>query len=241
MSQLHRGFQVKQYKPWKLWLGIILLALLLWVFFLLGHAYQSYELSHLKLERETLTSQIDELESRNYNLVQKNAQLSGSSRIEQDAYVLANQALIKLQQKLLEQKEELVFYQGIVSPKDVALGINLQTFEVKRKNKDGTFSYKMVLTKRGEGTRKMTGTTKVSILGDDKDGKQVFVLSKIDLDKSKKDSKFSFRYFQVFEGEFSLTDDFTPYELEISIVSTTKKVKSFTENISWARVLSEDS
>lgn len=241
MSQLHRGFQVSQYKPWKLWLGVVLVALLLWLFFILGQAYQSYELSHFKLERETLVSQIDELESRNHNLVKKNAQLSSTSRIEHDAYVLANQGLIKLQQKLLEQKEELVFYQGIVSPKDVALGINLQTFEVKPKGKKGVFSYKMVLTKRGEGTKKIRGTTKVLIRGEDKDGKRELLLSKIDLDKSEKDAKFSFRYFQVFEGEFSLIEGFTPDELEVDIVSTTKKVKSFTESISWARVLSEDS
>lgn len=241
MSQLHHGFHVKQYKPWKFWLGVILLAFLLWIAFQLGQAYQSYELSRYKLERETLVSQIDELELRNYNLVQKNAQLAGTSRIEHDAYNLANQALIKLQQKLLEQKEELVFYQGIVSPKDVALGINLQAFEVKQQSREGVFSYKMVLTKRGEGTRKISGVSKVLIRGEDKDGTAEFLLSENGLDKTGKGTKFSFRYFQVFEGEFSLIDGFTPYELEINIVSTTKKVKSFTESISWASVLSEDS
>ena len=75
---------------------------------MLGQAYQSYELSYFKLERETLVAQIDGLEFRNHNLVKKNAQLSSSSRIENDAYVLANQAHIKLQQQLLEQEEELV-------------------------------------------------------------------------------------------------------------------------------------
>lgn len=239
MSQLHHGFQVKQYKPWKLWLRGVLLALLLGMFFLLGQAYQSYEWSHLKLAHETLASQIDELESRNHNLVEKNAQLSSTSRIEHDAYVLANQALIKLQQELLKQKEKVVFYQGIMSPKDVAPGVNLQAFEVKQKSQQGVFSYKMVLKKHGKGTKKMTGYTKVLIRGENKDGKREFLLSDIGLGKTGKNTKFSFRYFQVFEGEFSLIDGFTPYELEINVVSTTKKVKSFTENISWASVLSE--
>ena len=208
---------------------------------MLGQAYQSYELSYFKLERETLVAQIDELESRNHNLIKKNAQLSSSSRIENDAYVLANQAHIKLQQQLLEQEEELVFYQSIVSPKDVELGINLQTFEVKPRVKNGVFSYKMVLTKRGKGTKKITGTVTVLIHGEDKDGERELLLSKIDLDKSEGDTNFSFRYLQVFEGEFSFVEGFVPYELEIGIVSTTKKIKSFTDNISWARVLSEDS
>jgi hypothetical protein len=241
LSLLHRGFQVRRYKPWKIWLGVFFVALLLCLFFILGQAYQSYELSYFKLERETLVSHIDEIESRNHNLVKKNAQLSSSSRIEHDAYVLANQTIIKLQQKLLEQEEELVFYQSIVSPKDVALGINLQTFEVKRKAKESVFSYKMVLTKRGKGTKKITGTATVLIRGEDNDGKRELILSKIDLDKSEKDTNFSFRYFQVFEGEFSFVENFVPYELEIGIVSTTKKIKSFTDSILWARVLSEDS
>ncbi|MFT5549222.1 MAG: cell division protein FtsL [Candidatus Azotimanducaceae bacterium] len=241
MNELHRGFQVRQYKPWKIWLTLVLVTLLLWLFFILGQIYQSYELLHLKLERETLVSQIDELESRNHNLVKKNAQLSSISRIESSANVLANKALIKLQQELLEQKEELVFYQGIVSPKDVALGINLQTLEVKPKGSRGLFSYKMVLTKRGEGNKKVTGTVQILIRGEDKDGTREFLLSEIELDKSVGDTKFSFRYFQVFEGEFSFIEDFEPYELEVSVVSSTKKIKSFTESISWARVLSEDS
>jgi cell division protein FtsL len=241
LNELHRGFQVRQYKPWKIWLTLVLVTLLLWLFFILGQIYQSYELLHLKLERETLVSQIDELESRNHNLVKKNAQLSSISRIESSANVLANKALIKLQQELLEQKEELVFYQGIVSPKDVALGINLQTLEVKPKGSRGLFSYKMVLTKRGEGNKKVTGTAQILIRGEDKDGTREFLLSEIELDKSVGDTKFSFRYFQVFEGEFSFIEDFEPYELEVSVVSSTKKIKSFTESISWARVLSEDS
>jgi hypothetical protein len=79
------------------------------------------------------------------------------------------------------------------------------------------------------------------IRGEDKEGEREFLLSNIDLDKLERDTHFSFRYFQVFEGEFSFVEDFVPYELEIGIVSTTKKVKSFTDSILWARVLSEDS
>jgi hypothetical protein len=68
--------------------------------FYLGKNYQSYQLEHLMLERETLVSRIEELETRNHNLVQKNAHLEGGSKIERDAYELANQELVRLQQEL---------------------------------------------------------------------------------------------------------------------------------------------
>ena len=240
MNQLHRGFQVRQHNPWKMWLGLGLILFLLWGFFTLGNLYQSYELTHLELERETLLSQINELETRNYNLVQKNAQLEGSSRVEHDAYLLANDTLVNLQRQMLEQKEELAFYQGIVSPKDAALGVNIQSFELKSKTNQNEFSYKLVLTKRGEGNIKVRGASRVTIRGENNGSVSELVLTDIVLDKQSKDDEFSFRYFQVFAGDISLPDNFIPYEVEIRINPKTKKVKSFTETILWATALSED-
>ena len=239
MSSLHGGFKVRQHKPWKVWLGIGLLIVLMGGFFYLGQGYQSFELDRLKLERETLVSRIEELESRNQNLVQKNAHLDGTSRIERDAYELANQELVKLQQELLAQKEELAFYRGIVSPKDAALGVNLQSFEMRKKNNQNQYSYKMILTKNGKSTRKISGGAIVRIRGERAGSVSELKLSDLSLENSEKVTKFSFRYFQVFEGDITLPDGFMPFEVEIGIKPTTKKVKSFSETISWTRVLSE--
>ncbi len=239
MSNLHRGFKVRQHKPWKIWLGIGALIGLMVAIFYLGEGYQAHQLDRLKLERETLVSRIGELESRNHQLVQKNAHLEGSSKIEREAYELSNQQLIKLQRELLAQKQELVFYQGIVSPKDAALGVNLQSFEMRKKNNQNQYSYKMILTKRGKSTKKVKGGTSVLIRGESGGSVSEFKISDLALEKSAKDTKFSFRYFQVFEGDIALPDGFVPFEVEIGIKPTTKKVKSFSETISWTRVLSE--
>ena len=138
-----------------------MLLVFLAVSFYLGRNYQSYELEHVLLERETLVTRIDELQSRNHKLVQENAHLEGGSKIEREAYEHANQELIRLQQELLAQKEELVFYRGIVSPSNTALGVNLQSFEVRKKNSQNQYSYKMILTKSGKSTKKVSGATKV--------------------------------------------------------------------------------
>jgi len=239
LSQLHRGFQVRQNKPWKIWLGLVLLLGLMAVLFYLGREYQANELSRLKLERETRVSQISELESRNRKLVQKNAQLEGISKIERDAYKLANQSLIKLQRELLTQKEELVFYRSIVSPNDAALSVNLQSFEVRKKNNQSQYSYKMILTKNGKGTQKIRGGAIVLIRGESGGSVSELKMTDVALENSGTVTKFAFKYFQVFEGNIALPDGFEPFEVEIRIKPTTKKVKSFSETISWARVLSE--
>ena len=209
------------------------------MFFFLGRSYQSYELDHMQLERETLINRIADLENRNHKLVQKNAQLEGSSKIEHDAYKLANQELARLQQELLAQKEELVFYRGIVSPKDAALAVNLQSFEVRKKNSQNHYSYKMILTKSGKSTKKIYGGANVVIRGENGGSVSELKLTDLNLDNPGKATKFAFRYFQVFEGDIALPQGFEPFEVEIGIKPTTKKVKSFSETISWSRVLTE--
>jgi len=216
---------------------VVLLCLML--AFLLGQYYQSYELRLMQLERETLLSRIGEVESRNQRLVEKNAHLEGGSKIEREAYQQANQELIRLQRELLSQKEELVFYRGIVAPSDTGLGVNLQSFEVRKKNNQNQYSFKLILTKSGKSTKKVSGNTELLIRGESGGGVSELNLYDLALEKSSKRTKFAFRYFQVFEGDIVLPDDFEPFEIKIVIKSTTKKVKSFSETISWTDVLSE--
>ena len=240
MKNSHRGFQVSQYKPWKLWLVAVIVMGLFFVFFTLGRDYQAYELDRLRLERETLKSQIADLETRNSNLVVKNAQLSSNSKIEHDAYNLANKNLIKLQQEILTLKEELVFYQGIVAPSKAALGVNLQSFTMLVKNAPDLYSYKLVLTKNGKNTKSIKGKFGIVLRGKQDGASSELRLVALKTENTDKSNAFSFRYFQVFEGDVVIPKNFTPYEAEIHINPSTKKVKSLTETISWTTVMSEE-
>lgn len=238
MNKAHVGFQVRQHNPLRLWLGAGLLILLLVIMFLLGRAYQSYELSQLKLIRETLEGRVSELEQRNATLVRKNAQLASDSKIEHDAYEKVNESLVQLQKKLLQQKEELVFYQGIVSPEKLALGINIQSIELNKKNNLGLYSYKLVLTKRGKSSQYVKGDLNFQIKGQINGAQKDLDMKQLKQNFEKSDAKFSFRYFQVFEGEILLPENFKPYDIELEIKPTTRKIKNFSETISWTQALS---
>ncbi len=237
MTKPHLGFKVHQYNPLRLWLALAVLVLLLVVMFLLGRAYQSYELQQLLQVEQSLLARIDELEQRNEQLVARNAQLARSSKIENDAYEEAKQSLVKLQQDMLDMQEQLVFYQGIVSPEELAFGVNVQSFELLKKNDIGLYSYKLVLTKRGKSNQFVKGRINMLVKGE-QDGKQVdLAIKTIKQDYKDKDVKFSFRYFQVFEGDMLLPDSFDPYDIELQVKPTTKKIKNFTETILWVDAL----
>lgn len=206
--------------------------------FLLGRAYQSYELSQVKIVRQTLESRVSELEQRNATLVRKNAQLASDSKIEHDAYEKVNQSLVALQKKILQQKEQLVFYQGIVSPEKLALGINIQSMELNKKNDLGLYSYKLVLTKRGKSSKYVKGKLNFQVKGQVNGAHKDLDMKQIKQSFVDKDAKFSFRYFQVFEGELLLPENFEPYDIELEIKPTTRKIKNFSETISWTQALS---
>lgn len=237
MSKPHLGFKVRQHNPWRVWFALALILLLLVVMFLMGRAYQSFELSQLKLERETLYARIAELEQRNEGLVRRNAQLSSANKIEHDAYEQANQELVSMQREILELKEQLVFYQGIVSPEQLALGINVQSFELSKKNDLGLYAYKLVLTKRGKSSQYVKGSIEMLVKGQKEGEQEDLAIKQIKQNYQEKDFKFSFRYFQVFEGDMLLPDGFEPYDIELEIKPTTSKIKNFTETISWAQAL----
>ncbi len=238
MSRAHLGFKVRQHNPWRLWLGLGLVLALFVIMFLMGRAYQSYELKQFKLVQETLESRIAELEQRNEGLVKKNAQITSSSAIERDAYEQAKESLVFLQKEILALKEQLVFYQGIVSPEELALGVNIQSFEMNKKNDLGLYSYKLVLTKRGKSSQYVKGKIDFVLKGQADGEQKDLPMKQVKQQYKEKDTKFSFRYFQVFEGELLVPDNFEPYDIELLVKPTTKKIKNFSENISWTEVLS---
>jgi cell division protein FtsB len=236
MSKPHVGFQVREHRPWRLWLGIALVALLLVVAFLLGRAYQSYELEELRLVRDAMEARIAELEQRNGSLVKKNAKLEGISKIEHDAYQKSKNSLVQLQQEMVKLKEEIVFYQGIVSPEQLALGINIQAFELEQKG-DRRFRYKLVLSKRGKGGKSIKGDFEFLLRGT-LDGEETsFGLEKLKQDYQESDVVFSFRYFQPFAGELLLPEQFKAQEIQLKVNSKTRKIKDFSETISWDQAL----
>ena len=97
----------------------------------------------------------------------------------------------------------------------------------------------MILTKNGKSTVKVRGDTRILIRGEQNGDVSELEIAQLALEKPSPNTKFAFRYFQVFEGDIALPDGFKPFEVEIGIKPTTKKVESFSETISWAQVLSE--
>lgn len=237
MSKAHTGFQVTEHRPWRIWLILALILMLLAMMFLIGRAYQGLELSQLQIVRNTLESRVDELERRNVGLIRESAKLKRDMQIEHDAYLESKASLVQLQQEIVRLKEELVFYQGIVSPEQLALGINIQTFDLAPTNEGGVYRYKLVLTKRGKSSQVVKGSWNIVIEGKLGDDDVALEMDQLQVGSKAANHSFSFRYFQVFEGMLKLDENFSPEQIKLLIEPETRKIEDITESVAWAQAL----
>ena len=141
---------VKAHRPWKskvVWATIILVVLISgWTLFDYGRYLAGYDSREAASEINNLLDVQAHLEKRIEELREEKAVLERAAQIEAKAYNELDTTLKVLQSEILELKEELAFYRGIVSPKDSSSGLYLQNFYLDQNGNTSSYRYKLVLT-----------------------------------------------------------------------------------------------
>jgi len=158
---------VKAHRPWKskfIW-GIVLLVLLIsgWTLFDYGRYLAGYDSRDTESEIEGLLQTQAHLEKRIELLREDKAVLERAAQIERKAYNELDTTLKILQAEILEHKEELAFYRGIVSPKDSSSGLYLQNFFLTQNGDTRNYRYKVVLTQVLKNSRLSNRQGKITI------------------------------------------------------------------------------
>jgi len=235
LSKTHDGFLVKQHRPLYRWLMIAFYCMLLIAVFFIGRWDQDRSISHSSEMIKELNVSIEQLTQRNDELIKNNARLSADSKVDRDAYNSVNKSLIELQKDILTLKEELVFYRGIVAPSQVNLGVKLQEFVITKSAPKDAYRYKIVLTKTGRSKFSIRGDVSLLVTGLVDGKSKSFSLNELS-ETSKNELKYSFKYFQIFEGAIQLPNQFYPELIKITVKSRTKKVKSIESTFNWAEL-----
>jgi hypothetical protein len=199
------------YSPRTLWLALgmlVLLALLgATVAFNFGKQFAGDELVRLKLQRDQLEAQIENLEQHNGELREREAVLGRSSEIDRLASLEVRNSYAALQGELLELRKELEFYRGIVSPGTTASGLHIQRFELVPGSEANHFDYSLTLTQVKRNDRYARGAIKIEVNGV-QDGKRVKLPMSALAAKGAASLNYKFRYFQHFSGELVVPEDF---------------------------------
>lgn len=229
---------VKQRSFWHTPQGIatvVLLGLLLaWGIFEFGRYRAGYNALEAANATTALQEQILGLEKLQNGLREQNAVLERSAQIERQAYKQLEGAVTGLQDEILELKEELAFYRGIISPKDASKGLRMQDFEISPGLQARQYHFKVVLTQVLNNGRLARGTLGFEVTGLLGGEAKTFTLEQMSEGTSTKGPSFSFKYFQILEGDFMLPEGFEPIKVDLTVTPRTSAHKKQTQVFDWA-------
>jgi hypothetical protein len=219
-----------------LWIMSIV-AIFLLVLVLLGLAFDQgrriagYDSSEATAYVDQLQQQIKQLQSESDESQRRAAMLERNSRIDDDTSEQLKKSFDALQAEAVELKKELSFYKSIVSPEDGKQSIMIQTIQLK-KDEQGSFDYKIMISQRGRNDSFARGTADVTIKGLLQGKSKVLELSAIS-DEAKNPMKFGFRYFQNLTGKLKLPEGFIADYLRVKLTPKTAKLDAVDEQFPW--------
>lgn len=227
---------VKPHRPWKTRLLYIISIVVLmasgWGLYDYGRfsaGYDSKDADHAYAEMLDIK---DDLEGRIVELREQKALLERAAQIEREAYNDLDATLKVLQGEILELKEELAFYRGIVSPREASRGLQLQRFELQHNGVGRSYRYKVVLTQVVKNVRLASGKVKLQVEGLRAGEPATLALRNI-TEKSVKDLNYRFKYFQNIEGDIELPDNFEPLRLRVEILPGGRQKDKIDKTIDW--------
>mgnify|MGYP001817860284 CR=1 FL=1 len=227
--------RVKPHNPWKtrvlLLLGLLAISVGGWSLFDYGRYKAGYDSAEFDLEQLRLVALVDELSGEIYHLREQRAQLERAAQIERKAYNELDTNLKVLQGEILELKEELAFYRGIVSPRDASRGLHLQRFSLEA-NGLRSYRYTVVLTQVLKNDRLARGRVKLYVEGLQNNEPKTLDLSALS-QKPVKELSYRFKYFQNLEGDLELPRGFRPTRATAQILPGGRQQDMIEKTIDW--------
>lgn len=227
---------VKTHRPWKskfVW-ALILLALFVsgWTLFDYGRYHAGYDSRETSNEIEGLLQVQAHLEKRIETLREEKAVLERAAQIERKAYNELDTTLKVLQAEILEHKEELAFYRGIVSPKDSSSGLYLQNFFLTQNGDTRDYRYKVVLTQVLKNSRLISGKVKLQFDGLLNGESKILELKEVTAKKTR-DLNYRFKYFQNVEGVVGFPEGFSLLRVNVQILPRGRQRDMIEKTIEW--------
>lgn len=226
---------VRSHRPLRSRIILAVLALLLclggWALFEFGRVQGGYNQLQAKARFAELEEQLDALEGENAALRAKVALLETSRQVDKEAYQQVDASLADLQAQIQAQREELVFYRGIVSPEDGRSGLQVQELEIIPGDAERAYRLSLVLIRAIKHDRRVDGVVNFVIEGE-KNGTPLS-LGLSELGAENLPLQFNFRYFQDFEREILLPEGFTPRKVQVEVTPRTRGVAAVSRTFDW--------
>ncbi len=182
-------------------------------------------------QRRALMSQITVLKQDNDKLRASTTAATLGREMDRKAYADVEKNLSELQAQLLKQREDLVFYRGIISPKEGVDGLRIQRFQVLPVGVGNHYRLRLVLVQSMRQDTMVSGSIGVEIEGVRDNKPTNLIVAGGGGRSSDEHLPFQFRYFQNLEHDVELPQGFEPHAVNVEI--RTAKLDPLRESYRW--------
>ena len=229
---------VKAHRPWVtrlIWvLGIVALLIAGWSAFDFGRYSAKYDSAEARKSEDSFVEIRDALSTEIETLREEKAVLKRAAQIERQAYNELDATLKALQSEILELKEELAFYRGIVSPRDASRGLRLQKFTFIENGHSRSFRYKVVLSQVLKNDRVARGNVQLEFEGLLNDQPKILKLRQV-TEKRITELNYKFKYFQNIEGNIEIPEGFMPSRIILKIFPRGRQKDMIEKTFDWPK------
>ena len=230
---------VKKHRPLEIILAVVAFSTLfsLAIWFLLDVNHWSYIKSRItqSTESHTLWQANQSLEEENKQLKEQVVMLQRSNQIDNQVAVKLQTQIRSLQDQQYKLKEELEFYQGIMSSTTGSKGLNVQGLRVESTAERQIYHFKLVLTNVAKSDRVAEVAVDMSIEGMNEAGSEVLSLDQVIAGKEL-NREIKFKNFKRIEGSLSFPDGFKPLRVIVDIQQKGYKRSTIQKIFDWPAI-----
>ena len=182
--------------------------------------------------RLSRAAETERLKAENESLNERVTRLQTNEKINSEAYQKIDSQLGELQDKIIEQQEDLSFYRGVVGGAQ-ASEVRVQKFVLSPDKAPSRFHLQLTLSQSRRADKPVSGW--VGLRLDGAQGSQATSIEVADPGDARKSAalKFGFRYFQTLETELSLPAGFTPSRVVVRLIPNGRNAEAHEESLPW--------
>lgn len=188
----------------------------------LGNYYHHFQVKSLEQQKERLEQLYRSQEEKTARIHSLEVELT----VEQLANKQAQKALKLAADEQYEIKKQLAFYEKVMAPEKQSAGLLIESIKINPTSTPNKYNFQVALVQQQLKRRYSKGYIDIKFLG--KQQEKQITLNLIDISPlTKKEVKFSFQYFQIISGEFSLPVGYVPEDVIVSAILTKSKWQKY--------------
>jgi hypothetical protein len=210
---------------------VILMVLCLFTGYRLGNFYHHFQTTTLAQQKDRL----EYLYREQALQVERIHTLEVELAVEQLANKDAQVTLKEMAAEHYQVKELLGFYEKVMSPEKGANGLVIDNVKISASQSLNHYNFKITLVQQQLKRRYAKGYVDIRVTGSFANKPSQLTLAEIST-VTKKNLSFSFKYFQVISGGFTLPNDFIAETIQVSAILTKSKWQKYqklNETLPW--------